>query len=283
MSAMGLLPASARARRRLAWVGAVVLAVAGLTSLVVMLPKGARSHTTTSSSGNARVVTTTRREVPLAAADRKAITATLDAFVKTAVARRNVAASYELATPELRGGRTRAEWATGNIPVFPYVARGRHFGGWRLKYSYHDDAGLDVLLHPRAGSKLGPVSFAVELKRLHGRWLVDSFVPTAVFSPPGSRPNITAAPDFGPQLAGGSGEGRFSRLWLIVPAALLGLAFLIPIALALVGRRRRYRPTRGELPPLPTRRANEPFAGHGAEARDPSRGDFARVGSRRLE
>jgi hypothetical protein len=251
-----------------------------LAAVFLLLPKGTRPQTTTS-SGAAQVVTT-RQEVALTAADRRAITSTLSAFVKTAVERRNVGASYELATPALRGSRTRAEWATGNIPVFPYAARGKRFGGWRVTYSYRDDVGLDLLLHPRTGSKLGPVSFAVELRHVHGRWLVDSFAPTAVFAPAGSRPSITAAPDFGPQPAGASSESRFSRLWFIVPVALLGLAFLIPIAVVLVKRQREYRPTRGELPPLPTARANDPPARRGAAVREPSHGQ-AGTGGRSMD
>jgi hypothetical protein len=282
MSVMPLLPSSPRARRRLAWTGGLSLAAAGLVALIVALPKGSNPQTT-AVAGGGRIVTTTREEVPLAAADRKAINATLTAFVKTAVVRKHVAASYELATPALRSGHTRAEWATGKIPVFPYAARSESYGGWRLKYSYPGDVGFDLLLHPRAGSELGPVSFAVEMKRLHGRWLVDSFAPTAVFSPAGARPSITAAPDFGPQQVGGSSESRFNRLWLIVPAALLGLAFLVPLVLVLLKRERGYRPGRGELPPLPAAHGRERLGPLGAPDGASSRDRLAQAGSHRLE
>jgi hypothetical protein len=257
-----LVPSSPRARRRLAWCAALAAAAAVLGALVALLPKGTQSETTR--SGGKQFITKPREKVPLSAADRKTINATLTAFVRTAVARREVGASYELVTAALRAGKTRAEWARGTIPVFPYAARGKHFDGWRLKYSYRGDVGFDLTLQPRVGSKLGAVTFAVEMKRVHGRWLIDSFTPTAVFAPVGAAPRITTAQDFRPprihsrpttallRQASGSSESAFNRLWLIAPAALLGLALLVPLTLLLVGRVRGYHPARGRLPPLPS-------------------------------
>lgn len=45
-------------------------------------------------------------------------------FIKTAVARKNLAASYDLVSPELRQGMTRKQWATGEIPVVYYPSGG---------------------------------------------------------------------------------------------------------------------------------------------------------------
>ena len=71
----------------------------------------------------------------LAPADRAAINRTLDAFVATAVRRHDVAASFDLVTPQERGGMTRAAWAKGDIPVYPYPARGASWHGWTLDYA----------------------------------------------------------------------------------------------------------------------------------------------------
>jgi hypothetical protein len=42
-------------------------------------------------------------------------------FVASAVVRHHVERSYELVSPELRRGYTRARWARGTIPVVPFV------------------------------------------------------------------------------------------------------------------------------------------------------------------
>jgi hypothetical protein len=82
------------------------------------------------------------------------------------------------------------------------------------------------------------------MKRLHGRWLVDTFYPNAMFAKEGDRSNIKAEPDLGP-LAGTRVSERpgLSPLWIALPLAVLGLpvvgalAFLA-ISLARSARRR---------------------------------------------
>ena len=64
----------------------------------------------------------------LSAAERHQIDATINSFVNHAVKRQNVGASYDDVTPRYRLGMTRAEWAKGSLPVFPYPARGTKFG-----------------------------------------------------------------------------------------------------------------------------------------------------------
>ena len=69
------------------------------------------------------------------------------------------------------------------------------------------------------------------MRKLHGRWLVDSAVPAATFAAAGSESKILAQPDFRPQ--GGqafSKTGRISQKWiLIIPGILFGLIVLTPI------------------------------------------------------
>src|SRR6185312_7438006 len=45
---------------------------------------------------------------------------TAQKFIQTAVQRNDVGAAWALVTPHMRGGLTRAQWNTGNIPVVPY-------------------------------------------------------------------------------------------------------------------------------------------------------------------
>jgi hypothetical protein len=59
--------------------------------------------------------------------DRTAINRMLDAFVASAVKRENAGASYDLVTSQLSGGTTRAAWAKGDLPVYPYPACGTSY------------------------------------------------------------------------------------------------------------------------------------------------------------
>src|SRR5215218_10553689 len=79
------------------------------------------------------------KEPRVSPADRAAINATLDVFVNHAVKRKDVAKSYDVVTPALRGGMTRAQWTKGSIPVYPYPAAGRRFHKWTIQYRTKDE------------------------------------------------------------------------------------------------------------------------------------------------
>jgi hypothetical protein len=178
----------------------------------------------------------------LSRADRAAIDRTIDAFVATAVRHRNVAAAYDLVTPAFRGGMTRAEWAKGDIPVYPYPARGTSWHGWTVDYVLKNDVAFELVLQPRRGSKADPISFSGEVKKRGGRWLVDSFYPAAIYVTKESR--VIGPRDFAPGgVANDAGESRLGPIWFAVPAAIGGLIVLVPIAFALRGwyHRRKAR------------------------------------------
>src|SRR5438477_12146329 len=101
------------------------------------------------------------KPVRLAPSDRAAINATLDIFVNHAVKRRDVAASYDVVTPALRGGMSREAWSRGAIPVYPYPAKGSQFHGWTIQYRSSEELAIELLLSPRASSegKLGQFLF----------------------------------------------------------------------------------------------------------------------------
>ena len=166
-------------------------------------------------------------------ADRRAINATLDAFVPTAVERRNVMVSYDLVTPALRGGMTRAQWASGDIPVYPFPARGRSFHYWTLDYAIRNEVAVDLFLQPRARAKVGPIAFSIDLKRVRGRWLVDSIYPTAIFPRAGSGGGVRAASDYAAPASRNTppGSSRLGHVWVLVPASFLGLGIAVPIVL----------------------------------------------------
>ena len=175
------------------------------------------------------------KEPRLSPADRAAINATLDVFVNHAVKRKNVAESYDVVTPTLRGGMTRAQWTKGSIPVYPYPAKGRQFHEWTIQYKTKDEVAIELILAPQARykRKLGQFLFHVYLQPQNGRWLVDSFMPGATFAPEGEAPVVQAAADFQATPGGTSynrkSAGRehapvqVSSNFIVIPFAMLGL------------------------------------------------------------
>jgi hypothetical protein len=177
------------------------------------------------------------------------VNTTLVAFVRAGVTRADPAAAWDLATPQMRSTVTRKQWNRGVLPVQPYPAAISDHPTWNVLSSYPGDVSVDLVLQAKAGSKLGPIAFAVELKqpKKGGRWLVDSMIPEQVFSPtPSAAPAKTTTVANGKQPS-----GALSPLWFVVPGVLLGLIALVPIAVLLNAWRRnraierRYRAERG--------------------------------------
>lgn len=169
------------------------------------------------------------KSVPLAPAERVEISAVLDEFVRAGVKRKNPVAAWRLATPALRGPVSRRAWARGDLPVYPYPARGERFHHWTLAFSYRNWVGVDLLLQPvsRLRRKLGPIMFAVDLRRQRGHWRVDSFNPTATYPPEGQPPRMFAVADLLPSpRAERSAKPRLGGEWWV---ALLGLLVLLPV------------------------------------------------------
>jgi hypothetical protein len=189
-------------------------------------------------------------------ADRAAINRTLDAFVPTAVARGHSERAWVLATPSMRAGGTRAGWARGELPVAPFPAAGTTFHGWTIDAVRPGAVDVVLLLHPRQGAKVGPISYNVAMRKIGGRWLVDSFVPAALFAAPGKDSSIQAQPDLapGPASPSFSRSGRIGENWvLIVPAILVGLIVFVPLLIMVLHRlrdrraARRYSSARGRV------------------------------------
>jgi hypothetical protein len=196
----------------------------------------------------------------LSKADRASINATLDVFVNHGVKRVGVGASYDVVTPNLRTGFSRKAWSHGEIPIYPYPARGQTFHDWTIDYVTRDEVGIQLMLLPRPHSGLGPIIFHVYLHPVHGRWLVDLFMPAATLAPLGSKPRVVANNDFSPQGQGdgdvGHGPSRINHAFLVVPFATMGLVLLTFLGLGIAMRvrdRRVMGPRRKRLPPLPRR------------------------------
>jgi hypothetical protein len=103
-------------------------------------------------------------------------------FIETAVARKNLAASWNLVGPELKSGFTKAQWLSGDIPVIPFTAK---IGQVRLKTDLSEPrhALLEVLLLPTA-AKVKPAFFFLELKKPAQRWQVVAWTPRSNIAVP---------------------------------------------------------------------------------------------------
>ena len=102
--------------------------------------------------------------------------------------------------------------------------------------------------------------FTVELRRLHGRWLVASFIPSASFAGAEKTGSMKAFADYGPLAGTNPKPKHLNRLYLIAPALVLLLIVALPATIMLRSWRRNRRaeqafgkPLPRELPPLPPR------------------------------
>jgi hypothetical protein len=245
---MRLLPASPRKRRRLAKIGVVVLAVLVVVALTAIFKRP--SNDTPSSAPSRGSVYVEDRPVKLTPAMRREINATLEEFVPAAVLRRDTQTAYELSTPNLRAGASRDEWDKGEIPVFPASVR-PPFTGWKLNYSITNNVNVDLMLRTTKQEKeISAYSYNVDLKRIDGRWRVESFYPVAQFRRTslenGTR--VVASYDFVPlqyQGAGRSSHEEEKRLFTLaifsIPA--LGLFLIVLVFVTQYVRNRRAERT----------------------------------------
>jgi hypothetical protein len=235
-----LLPTSPRKRRRLGWTGLVLVGLAATVGAFLLLPGGAKPPPETFSNEAADLYRP-ERPVKLDGKTRREIGETLERFVRDGIGRRDPAAAYRLSTPQLRGGISLRDWKRGELPVFPYLAREGGGRAWTKDYAFGDTVGIEIFLQPAAAEKMGPIAFKGSVRRIDGRWLVDSVVPAATFSRPGEKVRVFANVDFQRgTLGAGSAEAKLSMTWLLVPVGLLGLAVLVPLGIfaVRVGRAR---------------------------------------------
>ena len=232
-------------RRRLAWGGVAVAAVAAIVAAGVMWPSTG-AETPQSFSAEQAYVYHEPDTVELTRIDRAKALATAANFVTHAVARRKVELAYDLTAPSLRAGISRAEWKTQDIPVVPFPVEEAR---WKIEYSYSDALGLQVMLFPTAKSKLRPSMFAMELtpsgRGKDHRWLVSSWAPVGMTASGGAAPAAQTSgaggvPNLGDN-AVPSGEARLDAKWLLAPMALLALVPLIVVTFYVRSWRRGRR------------------------------------------
>jgi hypothetical protein len=240
MTVARFLPISPRRRRRLAWAGLVLVALTATAGSVMLLPGGTKPPPETFSSQPADLYRP-ERPVKLDRRARREIGETLERFVQDGLGRRDPVAAYRLSTPQLRGGISLSDWRRGELPVFPYLAQEGGGRAWTKDYAFGDTVGVEIFLQPAAAERMGPIAFKGAVRRIGGRWLVDSVVPAATFSRDGEKVRVFANVDFQRgDLGAGSGEAKLSASWLLVPAGLLGIAVFVPLGIfaVRVGRAR---------------------------------------------
>lgn len=98
-------------------------------------------------------------------------------FILTAVARKNLRKAYPLAGPQIRQGQSLKSWLTGDIAVVPYPVSDLQFAPMKIDYSHANEAMIDIALMPKKGTSAKPAIFGMTLNRIHGKWVVNSWVP----------------------------------------------------------------------------------------------------------
>jgi hypothetical protein len=155
-----------RLDRLLPWVGALVLAAGVATFLVVYFGRD-----NSSPASNQQVAQKTPPTVGVPAEARQVAVA----FLTTAVARKHLERSYDLATPTLRQGLSQNEWLRGNIPVPYYPANSQSVkdAKYTTDYSHPRDIQLEIRVGPPKGIKAQPGNFIAGLVKRGGDWKVD--------------------------------------------------------------------------------------------------------------
>ncbi len=226
-----VIPSSPRKRRRLGWASLALVALAGAAAAVALLP-GPPPQPPERFSNEPADVYVPPKPLKLGAGDRRAIGAALESFVQNGLGRRDVVRAYRLATPALRAGVSLADWKRGDLPVFPYEAQPGNGRRWTKDYAYGNTVGFELFLQPGPDERGDRIAFKGEVKRIGGRWLVDSIIPAATFSREGEKARVFANVDFQRgALGSGSESGRLSESWLLLPVGLLALAVLLPLSL----------------------------------------------------
>jgi len=193
------------------------------------------------------------KQVPFTPAKKRAVRTVLAQFISTAVARKNVGSSWDIAGPSLRSGFTRDEWKTGNIPVTPYPASRHGQGAWDVvNYSYPRKVSLEVLVFPKAGSGYSVATAQVDVvKGRDARWRVDYWMITKFHGPgAAAAADSASAQSEGPpkvhKLPGNKAARRdaaveaqntntgIGTIWLAIPIALLALIVVVPISIGIV-------------------------------------------------
>jgi hypothetical protein len=237
------LLSSRRRRRRAGWIGGLVTLAGVLTFIGVHWSNTGRTYDAPFTNEPVQTVAASPKSVPFTGDARKQVLQVAAHFIATAVVRRHLDESWDLAAPTLRQGVTRDQWRRGDIPAVPYLAPVALVKS-RLDYSYTNRVGLKIAIFPKAGSKVRAQAFEIELQNLgvpdRTRWLVSYWAPAGGQGVP-NEPAVEASGkpiEYSPPKSIGA-------IWLLVPIALVaGSIIVLLLSLAVRGRLRRSRAQR---------------------------------------
>lgn len=168
------LTTSRTLNRALPWIAGAVLLVGALAFWqTTVKTKDSRETFSSEPVRNA----TAPKTVPLAPEARQVVVK----FIKTAVVRENLAEAWKISGPNIRQNMTLKQWMTGTIPVVPYPNAAVDRSPVKITWSHPGEAGLEVVLEPKAGSREKPQLFFVNVIKPRAKWLVDYWAP---YSPP---------------------------------------------------------------------------------------------------
>jgi hypothetical protein len=177
-------------------------------------------------------------------ADRQAIATLVNRFVNDAVKRKDLAAAWALAGPDLRGGTTRSAWIAGTgVTVPAYPAAGSDFRkAWTGRLVSPGRAELAMILQPEPGSHANQEGASLDVRRIRGRWVVDLFYVDAVFRSGSGKHGSCGTANCaisGPNDYAAAGDGGASgasptdgALWMWVGLSVFGaIVLLTPLGL----------------------------------------------------
>jgi hypothetical protein len=175
---------SRKLQRALPWIAGGVLALGVITFLQVLNSPDKDPAPTQNAPAQ---VAKEPKTVPPSPQARKLVSQFLNTAVdrdgSMAAARRKLEAAWKISSPNVRGGLSKKEWLTGNIPVVPYDVSNVERAPVRLDWSYPNEASFAVMLLPKNGSSEKPQTFFITVKKYgkgaNARWMVDYFAPYA--------------------------------------------------------------------------------------------------------
>jgi hypothetical protein len=270
-----VLVESPRLRRRLLRLAAAALVCLVAAVVVILIPSTTGNQKETFSNEPVQRVVS-ERHVPVTPARRAQVNKLFDAFVPAAVERHDPEAAYDLVTPTFRAGASRAAWRKGDLPVSFYEPRGRSFHGWTVDTSYRTTMSVQLYLQPR-NPKDGPIDFSIDLRRLHGRWLIDSLYARATYAPVVSPGPPKASPKAAAPPATLFRQAKGGLMWILI-LAFFSLIVAVPLGFFTIqwlSARRGPRHSASEWEPLP------PLRGPESGAAKPERANETKAGQRR--
>jgi hypothetical protein len=187
--AVNVVQSALSSRRFNRWIfvlGTIVL-VAGVIAIVVTKVGGGSSPAEKANPNPTGPPISEITKAPPNIRFPKAAWKVVQKFVYGAVARKDLAGSYAVTDPNMRGGFSLAQWKTGNIPVTNFPAAKIIRYNWKnTNFTHPREAALNLILVPPAHTAQRPQTFLIFVKKFgrgaKAHWMVDYF--NIVASPP---------------------------------------------------------------------------------------------------